>query len=598
MARRPIGSIFSTRKASPDADAGAAAGRLEPLRRWLRGILGTNRIPGASSMPLDPTLLGAAILINILGLALPLSVLQIYDRIAPHGATETLTVLGFSLIAVAFIEFALRSGQGFLASLSAVRYGQTLQTMALERLLWAPSSATARRPHAELLDQFNAVDRLTDYYGGQARLAVVDLPFAGVYLVTIAIIGGPLVFVPVVVFSLFLVGVVQIGGRVKAVTHRRDQEDRKVSDFVSEMLSGVATVKSFALEPLMLRRYERLLKTSATLQQESIDIAGDTQRISAVFGAISLLSTLAVGTLLVIHSGLTIGGLAACSLLSSRAIQPILRAAKTWGDLQRAALATNEVSRLFTLPAAPKQFEGERRERPSAIECRSLSLTVDGRALLDAVDLIIEPGRLSAVVGPDGSGKSSFLRLVAGLIEPERGEVLIDGAPAAELRRTMESQICHVGVSATPFAGTILQNLTLFGRGASPSDARWAAELLGLDHSIHKLQSGYETIVGGGVSDTLPAGLLRTISLARAIAQRPRLLLLDEPHVFLDSDGEARLLEALEALRSEATILFATTRAEHVRRADQVLALIDGDVRVSMAGLGPTRGAVAAGGVA
>lgn len=534
-------------------------------------------VPGASTVRLDPAVAAATMFVNVLALAMPLAVLQIYDRIAPHGAQETLLAISAGLVLVAVFEFALRSMQGYLVTLSAAQFGQTLQNESLRRVLWRASSGQSARPQ-DVYDQFSAIDRLTEFYGGQGRLAFIELPFAGVFFLMIAIIAGPLALVPCVVFAVFLITILWIGRRMKRLTADRTAQDGKVYDFTTETLTNILSVKCFSLEALLLRRYERLLKAQAEMQRGLVALAGDTQRLSMLFGNVNVVSTLGVGALLVMAGDLTIGGLAACSMLSARAIQPLFRVSRAWTETQRAAIAASEVAELFDAPAPALPQQRVRRDQPARLEAVDFGVDHGDGVVVQEASFSIEPGALTAIVGRDGSGRSSFLRAAAGVIEPSRGAVLIDGIDAAAYREEVRDGVCLDRVGARLFSGTIIENLTLFGHGPSTDDARWASRLLGLEATVDRLSSGYDTQIAVSASDALPAGLLRTISLARAIAHRPRLLLLDEPHAFLDRDAEAHLKQALLELREEITVVFVTGRSDFARRADQVLHFTEGRV--------------------
>ncbi|MEO1331369.1 MAG: ABC transporter transmembrane domain-containing protein [Pseudomonadota bacterium] len=528
---------------------------------------------------IDPAVVAAALLINLLGLAMPLAVLQIYDRIAPQQAIETLFALTLGLLAVALAEFGLRVAQGYLSNLSGGRFGHTLQVLALRRLLASTIEDRATLRTTQTLEQIRAIDKLTGYFGGHPRLALIDLPFSILFIGMIAIIAGPLALAPLVVVAIFMGRVIALGRRNRDLAEARDVQDGRIIDFLGEVLTSGFTVKSFSIEILMLRRFERLLKRSAGLQRQAVALAGDIQRSSAVFGNASMITMIAVGALFVIFGDLSIGGLAACSLLAGRAAQPLLKAANAWHELERATLALDQVGELFQTPSRPISTAGERLARAPAISARALAISHGDRTVFDEADFDIGPGQVAALIGPEMSGRSSLLWAMAGLLTPSAGALQIDGLNAQAHRATVNASVALYTPSLRPLNGTILQNLTLFGRGASVDDARWAARLLGVERAVNLLPEGYDTKLGAGVAETLPSGLIRRILLARAVARQPRLLLLDAPFAYLDDSAEHEVVKALDALKGHVTIAMTLDGAAGLEGVDTILAFGGGRIR-------------------
>ncbi len=554
-------------------------------------------LPRAAMMRLDPAIILSALLINLMALAMPLAVLQIYDRIAPTGAYATLWALTAGLLAVALIEFGLRVAQGTLANIAAARWSHAVHVLALRRILGDGRDAGERPPAATVLDQLRSIDRVAAFYGGHPRLALIDMPFSLIFIGMIAIIAGPLALVPIAVVAIFIHHVATLSRLNRDVAEARDTQDRRAGDFMSEVLSGSYTVKSFAIEIIMLRRFERLLKRSAGLQRQAVLLSGDLQRASAIFGNASVLSMVAIGALAVIWGDLSIGGLAACSLLSGRAAQPLLKAASAWNELERLTLAIDQAAALFedgpaprATPAAaaapgvgatPAAAGSGSEARAARISARGLRLARNGRTLIEDAWFEIDGGAIVELRGAAGSGRSSLMAAAAGLLAPSAGALLVDGAPAVDRRADPGFRISSYSPLIRPFNGTLLQNLTLFGRGATVEQARGAVRLLGLESAVDLLPQGYDTPLGAGVAETLPSGLLRRLLLARAIAQQPRLLLLDAPEAYLDESSVRRTAEALATLRGHATVLMTSDSPTLCALADLALSFENAAVSVA-----------------
>ncbi|MEL6278951.1 MAG: ABC transporter transmembrane domain-containing protein [Pseudomonadota bacterium] len=526
-------------------------------------------------MRLDGTLIASTVLINLLALAMPLAVLQVYDRIAPQNAQSTLLMLCLGLGLVAVFEFALRVLQGGILSLNAIRFGQSVEANALHRLLRSPMDVNDASP-PELTRRFQSVDQLIDFFSGQGRLALLELPFAIVFFLVIAAIGGTLVLVPLGVFLIFFVVIVRVGASMKEAAAKRGIAEAKTTDFTTETLSAVLCVKAHAMENLLLRRYERLVKTLAALQKRHIALSGDSQQLSVLFGNLNVIATVSAGAVYVSAGSLSVGGLAACSLLSARAIQPLLRAARAWSETERASIAAEDVASLFSTPAVPAPLAYAPIASAPKVSAENLKITRNDMVVIENATFEIRPNTVAALVGSNNSGRSSVLLVAAGITSVSDGALLVDDVPAQTFRAQHARSVSFVSQRARLFTGTILENLTLFGQGPSVEDALWAAELLGLDTLVQRLPRGYSTPVALGASDGLPAGLLRMIAIARAVAGRPKLLMLEEPVAFMDEGTQQLFLEALPSLRSEMTVLLSTFRPEVAVRADQILLCRDG----------------------
>ncbi len=557
---------------SPETGARSWLWLLQLARVYFRGHLGRLDQQHSRAGKLDKRVILAAFALNLLGLAMPLSVLQVYDRITTNSALETLAVLSLGLVLVAIVEFSLRAALSYLLTLDANRVGAELHATALERVL---SERGERRSPADMQERFQALDTLTEYYAGESRRNLIDLPFSLVFLAAIAAIGGILVVVPIVIFGCFIAVSSVLLKRSHRVTEEREQLSRRRADFLSELFGGLLTLKGIGAEPLMLRRFERLAKGTAQQFQNATKVSSDLQLASGFFSNLNVVAMVAIGALLAINGDLTIGGLAACSLLSGRAVQPLIKAVSALAELQRAMISAETAEPLFAGDGVLREVQGELDDHPPSVEARNLTIIRGEQTLLDEASFSVPAGSICILKGALGSGRSSVLRVMGGLDATDGGDLLYDGTRIDDFPRDI-GQSAIVTASQQPFHGTIMENLTLFGAGADSRDALWAMRALGADAQIGRLPAGYDTIVGSGVSEAMSRALIRQIVMARAIAQKPRLLLLDEPQLYLDDEAERRLVETLFSLRGRSTIIVVSDQPSMLNVADVAIELVDG----------------------
>ena len=538
-------------------------------------------IPFTSALHVPRSVLVSSIIINLFGLALPLVILQVYDRVIPNQAHETFSIMMIALAVIALFEAILRVSRSYVLSWAATRFTTAITQELISRFLYAPSGAFSNNSPAKTIERLSNINRVADFYGGQSRLMFIDLPFAGVFLGVMAIIGGWLVVVPFLILCLFGFATITSSRHYKKILEEKEEHEARTYDFVAETLQGILTMKSQSAESLLMRRFERLQAKNAQLHYSIITAAMQGQSIAGLLGNGTMIAMVTTGAFLAVHGHMTVGVLACCSLLSGRAVQPILRVASTWNEFQRARIAVEEVSKLFELNNVPDLTAIVEDPPTPEIVAKDLVLSLgDTGRQIGRLSFEIESGEAIAIVGPDGSGKSTLLTAMAGLRIPDSGSITLDDLSAYDFRRRYQSAVGLLDTGTEVFAGTIFENLTLFGQGGSAEEVRWATDIVGLEKDIDKLPQGYDTLLGGGIAETLPASFIGRLLMARVLAQKPVMWALDEPQTALDNDGIKSFLTALENLRGWITFAYTTNSEEFMEAADRIFYIENGGLTV------------------
>ena len=534
--------------------------------------IGETRQPHRMPPQLPSTVLWGSLAINFLALAIPLVILQIYDRIIPHQALDTLAVMMAGLIVVMILDAALKMSRAYLVAWTAARYEHELGVTAVNRVLSAPASAIEREPPGAQLDRLNAIETLRDFHGGQARLLALDLPFVAIFLILIFVIGGILVLIPLGLFAVLMIATLLSGAALRRALEQRSTHDDRRYNFTIEVLNGIHSIKALTMEPQMQRRYERLLNASAGATHRVIILAQIAQTFGALFSSLTMVSVVGIGAIFVIQGSLSIGALAASTLLSGRAIQPLLKGLTLWTQQQTADIAQMRMDGLFSLPADDLTSAEPIEKLAGIIELRDVHAQPANEAVtrLAGINLKISAGEMIGITGKANGGKSTLARLIAGELAPSSGRILIDGMESSGPHRSSLSKwIAYVPSTPVMFRGTILENLTLFEHGAAIGRARRAAQLIGLERDIYRLANGYDTQIGESATECLPGGYLQRIAIARAIARHPKLLILDQANGMLDFKSEAMLREALLEIKGGLTIILISQRPSLIRLADR-----------------------------
>lgn len=532
-------------------------------------------IESLSTLPkASPDLLVGSLFINVLSLALPIALLQTYDRIIPNATTQTLALLVIGVLSALALEALLRIGRAYATGWSGARFEHRMGNTAFGRLLGTGLLNLQRRGSGVLLEQMSALRSVKDYYGGQAATTLLDLPFVFVFLAVIWYLGGLLVLVPVVVLLIFGVVAVRTGIALrKAIEEHSTATDRKLN-FIIEVLANVHAVKSMAMESLMMRRYERLQEGSATSSYEVAKRNAASIAQGMFFSQLTMVLVSSYGAILVINNELTLGQLAACTLLAGRSLQPLQRVAGLWTRFQTIQIGRGRVKEILSLPADSGTLP-PLPEIQGHLTLRDVHFSYDDSAneILRGIDLDVAPGQCIGIVGANASGKTTLLSVMTGILPPTRGQVLVDGQDLRDFDPgSYHTRIGYLPQDGQLFKGTILENITMFDRSRRDAALR-TADTLGLTDVVAALPMGFETVVGDSAYDVLPTGLRQRIAIARALLHDPAIVLFDEANSAVDSVGDTYLRGALERLKGERTMIIISQRPSLLRMTERVYQL-------------------------
>lgn len=517
---------------------------------------------------------------NILSLALPITILQVYDRIIPNQAIDTLSVFIIALGIVLALDFALRMGRFYITSWTGARIQHRLACRAINHILRSDLRKFESVAPGVHLQRLRAPDAVKNFFAGQGLILLVDIPFAFLFYALIGLIAGPLALIPVaVMFLMAFTGHVAGAKLTRALEARRETDDRRYN-FMLEVLGAIRTVKGLGMETLMARRYERLQGSSAAASYSVASGGAWARATGQMISQLTAISVGAYGSTLVINGSLTVGGLAACTLLASRSAQPMMRALGTWTQYQNARVSRGRVESVFDLPleSGPNAQEMHAIRGKVELDNVSFSYSDQEKPLLKNVDLRLDEGEAIAVSGTNGSGKSTLLGLMTGLLLPTEGKILIDGENVWDFDAvSVRAQVVYLPQKPTLFQGTVLENMTMFRGDAHVDAAMQMAERLGLHEAIGRMPKGYDTLVEHAANDGLPGGVRQRIVLVRALTlvEKPQLILFDEANTFLDEKSDLLLLDLLKEYKGTCAMAIVSHRPSFLALADRAYQIRD-----------------------
>lgn len=520
----------------------------------------------------------ASLFLNILGLAMPMSLLQVYDRILPNKSTGTMILLLLSVLGALALESLLNFGRSWVTGWIGARFEHKASCEALRRLTMTSIDNFEKEGSGVHLERMNSLATVREFYAGQALLTILDLPFALLYLGLVALMGGYLVLVPLFLLAAFGFAAMKVGHSLRGAIQKRISADDRRFNFIIEVLGGIHSVKAMSMEAQMVRRYERLQESCAESYHGVALKSANALGVSSFFSQMTTIAVAAFGSLVVIDGNMTTGGLAACSLLAGRAMAPLQKALGVWTRFQTFLLARERLEEIFKLPMEAAGNLPKMESVRGRLELEEVSFRFGDKApdIISDASISIQEGECIAILGGNGSGKTTLLTLMQGAIQPKTGRVLIDGLDVTQYDpQSVRDKIAYLPQMGVLFQGTILQNITMF-RPELDDVAVETAALLGLDEVVATMPMGFDSSVGDGAYDSLPRGIKQRIAIARALVKNPRIVLFDEANTAVDGAGDNFLRVWLERAKGKRTLVLVTHRPSLVKLADRVFDLDQG----------------------
>ena len=565
-------AIFVRRKIKLDARSAHCVS--EPRGHWFWSTI-------AQCWPIYGEALVASLLINLFALATPFFTMNIYDRVVPNLAFETLWVLGIGLAVVLGFDLLMRTLRAHFIDVAGKRVDVILSANIFAKVIGIRMANRAASVGA-FANNVQEFESFRDFVTSATITALVDMPFALVFMAVMAWIGGPLVWVPVLAFPLIIGFGVALQGGLSRVVQESSRHAAQRQATLVETLTGLETIKSQRAEGPAQRRWEQSIGHIARLGLRARLLSNAVVNFSGFVQQLAYVALIAWGVYLIGAERLTVGGLIACAQLIGRALAPLSQIASLLTRYHQARTALGSIDRIMQLPEErpPEQVFVSRPRFRGAIDFRDVTFSYPGQevAALTNVSFRIAAGERVALIGRVGSGKTTIEKLVLGLHAPGSGSILIDGIESrqidpVELRR----DIGYVPQDVMLFYGTVRDNIVLGAPGTDDVAVLRAAEQAGVTEFVNRHPRGFQMPVGER-GEGISGGQRQAIAIARAYLLQPPILLLDEPNNAMDNRTEeifkVRLAEQLEG----RTLLLITHRASLLSLVSRVIVLEGGRV--------------------
>lgn len=534
-----------------------------------------------SSWSIYRDVLIASFFINLFVLAYPLFIMNVYDRVVPNGAMETLWALAAGVFIVYVFDFVLKALRSYFVELAAKRSDVILSSILFERVMglkmqYRPVSIGA---FANRLQEFESI---RSFITSTCVLAIVDFPFLLLFVGFIAWIGGWLAVVPLTAIPLAILLGVRAQRRLRPMIENVMAGSARKNATLVESMAGVDTLKTLGAEGRVQRTWEQAVGYVSQWGLQARRVANNTLFAVQSLQQLSMVAIVIWGVYLISDQALTLGGLIACVILSSRALAPLGQVASLIAQYDHAEATLKSLTEIMESPV--EREEGKRYlHRPRIrgdIRFKQVGFAYDEQsaAVLEDLNLNIASGEKVGIIGQVGSGKTTLAKLLMRLYEPSRGAVQVDGFDIQQLDPAdLRAGIGYVSQDVTLFYGTLRENLTLGLTGVSDSELVHAAEQAGLIDMINTHPLGFEMPVGER-GDTLSGGQRQAVGLARVFLRSPPVLLLDEPTSAMDQGSENRLKARIQDFGQDRTVLLITHKMSMLNLVNRLVILDKGRV--------------------
>jgi ATP-binding cassette subfamily C protein LapB len=562
------GSVFFVQK-NHQFDKRTASVASSKTKHWFWDVI-------FKSWPLYAEVLVASFLINLFGLASPLFVMNVYDRVVPNKALETLWVLALGVCIVYIFDFLMKSLRGYFIDVAGKRSDVILSSAIFEKVMGIKMEARPASVGA-FANNFHEFEAFRDFLTSATLATLIDLPFLFVFLIVIYLIGGNLAIIPLCVLPIAILVGITVQVPLKKTIQELFKHSAQKAAILIESLTNLDSVKQNGAEGQMQQQWEQSVGQIAQLGLKTRFFSSIAINLTTFIQQLSVVAVVVFGVYKIADGDLTTGGLIACTILTGRALAPIAQVASLLTRYYQSKTALDSLNQMMAL-STERDSEKDYLHRPAltgAIEFKNISFSYPEQPIkaLDNVSFKINAGERVGIIGRIGSGKSSLEKLMMGLYEAQQGSILIDGTDIRQLDPAdLRRQIGYVPQDISLMYGSVKDNITLGATYADDKAILRAAEIAGVTSFVNQHPAGFDLPVGErGLA--LSGGQRQSIAVARALLLSPRIFVLDEPTNAMDSSSEEAFKKHFSAQLKMKTLILVTHKASMLSLVDRLIVM-------------------------
>lgn len=531
--------------------------------------------------PLYSEVLVASFFINIFAIGSSLFVMNVYDRVVPNNAIDTLTVLAIGILIVFCFDFLMKMLRGYFIDIAAKKTDVILSSRIFEQMMGVRMEA---RPESvgNFANNMQQFDSFRDFFTSTTISALIDLPFVIFFIMIVYMIGGYVAIVPLIAVPL----VISMGLIIQMPLNKIVKESYRYSGqkhaMLIESLSGVETVKTMSAEGVLQKKWEHAVGMSAklgtkirSLSLTAVSFSTWVQQVAGVFVVI-------LGVNRISDGDMTMGALIACTILTGRALAPLAQVAGLLTRYHQSTAALQSLDNIMKMPT--ERVKGKTPlHRPvlyGDMEFKNVVFNYPNQEVpaLNEVSFHITPGEKIGIIGRIGSGKTTIEKLILGLYKSTNGSILLDGTEISQLDpSSIRRNIGYVPQDIVLFYGSVKDNITFSAPFADDNSILRAAKISGVTDFVARHPKGFDMPVGER-GDKLSGGQRQAVAIARAMIMDPPIMVLDEPTNMMDNRTEELFKTQLTEIAKDKTLILVTHKGSLLSLVDRLILMDNGKI--------------------
>ncbi|MEM9159705.1 MAG: type I secretion system permease/ATPase, partial [Verrucomicrobiota bacterium] len=525
----------------------------------------------------------AAVFINLFAIAGTLFVMNVYDRVIPNNATDTLWMLAIGVSIVYFFDFALKTLRGMLIDKAGKNADIIMSGFIFHRIM---GIKIANKPASagSFANQVKGYESLREFFTSASLTTIIDLPFVCLFIAFLAYIAGPIALVPIAAIGIILAVASIMHIPLKRAAMKSHGASAQKHAILVESINGFETIRGLSASGLFQRRMEDCLSKNARSEIESRRYSSIASNFTSYLTQMASVVIVVISVYRIQAGEMSMGALIGCTILCTRAMAPIGQVAALLSRLQQSLVSLKGLNEMIALPQ--EREEGRDYIRKSNFEPRiefkdvEFAYSDEAAPALKNATFSIEPGEKIAILGRVGSGKSTLLKLLLGFYQPSNGMVLINGTDIrqldpAEVRR----RIGYIGQENLLFHGNLKSNVNMAAPWADEDDIIESSQIAGVERFASRHPLGYDMQVGER-GDLLSGGQKQAVNIARALLPKPSLVVMDEPTSAMDANAEREFITNIEkySKNGNRTLILSTHKPSMLKLADRIIVMDQGKI--------------------
>jgi ATP-binding cassette subfamily C protein LapB len=533
------------------------------------------------SAPIYRDVLIASILVNIFALLSPLLVMNVYDKVVPNLAFETLWVLAIGASVAYIFDLILKQIRAYLIDIAGKKVDVEISSKLFAKAIGIPLEKRSASVGG-MARQLGEFDSIRDFLSSATITALVDLPFSILFVFIIWLVAGDLALFAVLATALIIGYSLFVQARLKVAIEESNKFSGLRHGHLVESLTAMESIKANGAEGIIQHAWQQMVGHTAKWQLETKMITNSVANVSSFVIQMSVVAVIVLGVYRVSDGLISMGAIIAAVMLSSRAIAPMARIAALMTRYNQTISSLRQINGIMEQEG---EFENKghlisRNKLQGNIECEQVSFHYPNteKMALYPFSLHIQPGEKIAIIGRNGSGKTTLAKLILGLYKPVLGSIRYDGLHQGQIHPSdLRSNIGYLPQDITLFHGTVKENILFGTRQVTEYQLLRAVQLSGVSLFTDIASEGLDLQVGeGGI--TLSRGQRQAVALARAILSDPQILLLDEPTASLDARAEKQFIKSMKQTIKNRSLLLITHKMHLLQLVDRIIVLERGKI--------------------